>query len=186
MRLKQIIFFVSLLTSIESFAQQSWSSWVADVRKEALSEGVRPAGAGGRYRDRGLDLGGNFGIRTGAGGGGVGVVIGEFHGALADDTVLEAPGAFDFELCAVTKGRGGAFETGFESGEQFVVAVIERNFGREAMALRDQLEALVGRDRVGVGAQGEEVAGGFDRCEAGARHQDGSGGGESGFWRRRL
>ena len=43
MRLKQIIFFVSLLTSIESFAQQSWSSWVADVRKEALSEGVRPA-----------------------------------------------------------------------------------------------------------------------------------------------
>ena len=79
----------------------------------------------------------------------------------------------------MTEGRGGAFETGFESGEQFVVAVIERNFGREAMALRDQLEALVGRDRVGVGAQGEEVAGGFDRCEAGARHQDGSGGGEA-------
>ena len=106
-------------------------------------------------------------------------MIGEFHGALADNAILEAPGAFDFEFGAMAERRGGACKTGFEPGEQFVVAVIERDFGREAVALRDQLQALVGRDRIGVGAQGKEVAGGFDRREAGAWHQDGPGGGEA-------
>jgi membrane-bound lytic murein transglycosylase B len=43
MTLKQIICLVSLLSSAVSIAQQSWSSWVADVRKEALNQGIRPA-----------------------------------------------------------------------------------------------------------------------------------------------
>lgn len=55
--------------------------------------------------------------------------IGEFHGALADHAMLEAPGAFDLEFSAVAEGGGGLGKTGFESGERFVVAVVERDVG---------------------------------------------------------
>ena len=43
MRLKQLIGMVGLCYSVLGFAQQNWSDWLADVRKEALAEGVRPA-----------------------------------------------------------------------------------------------------------------------------------------------
>lgn len=39
-----LVFVASLLVSITGFAQQqSWSSWVQDLRKEAISQGVRPS-----------------------------------------------------------------------------------------------------------------------------------------------
>lgn len=41
--MKYVIWVISLMVAFPMMAQQNWSSWVADIRQEALSEGIRPA-----------------------------------------------------------------------------------------------------------------------------------------------
>ena len=126
-----------------------------------------------------LYFGGKVAVEAGAGGGGAGGFVLEFYGTLADDAGLEAPGAFDFECVAMAEGGGAVVETGVESGQEFVVTVVEGDFGRDSLAFGGKLEAFVRGDLVGVGAESEEVGGGFDGGEAGAGDEDGSGVGKA-------
>ena len=102
-------------------------------------------------------------------------VIDEFHRAFTDDSILEPPGSFHAEMRAVAKGRSAAFEAGFESGQRFVVTILQDDLRRDTVAFGDKFQPLVLGQPVSIGAQGEKVRCCFDRSKACAGHEHCSG-----------
>lgn len=117
----------------------------------------------------------------GARGGGEGAVFGEggvgacgLDGDVADDfdVFAECDVAVDGEGFAVEEGGCAIGEAGGEVGPEFVVAGIEFDGGRFAVAARVEEEACVVAQGIGIGPEGEEVVGRLDGRKAGARDFD--------------
>ncbi len=107
----------------------------------------------------------------GARGGGEGAVFGEggvgacgLDGDVADDfdVFAECDVAVDGEGFAVEEGGCAIGEAGGEVGPEFVVAGIEFDGGRFAVAARVEEEACVVAQGIGIGPEGEEVVGRLD------------------------